>query len=233
MRDPSGSGSERAPAGERRAGMAGERLESGQHQTLDGIAPQHLSGSSDLAYAATLAGSENPVSISLEATFPVKSWDRYEFLELIGQGGMGMVYKARDKRLGRTVALKFIRGDDRNLATRFLRESRAQARIEHPHICKISACGSGSDGILRGAAAVIPAVIPRSQIGRRILRCPCPARRCSRARDLSQASQKTCRFGLRRGSYPLRHPAAGAAGPPPPGPPALLAITSEFNWGAV
>ena len=138
MRDLLGSGSERPPSGEQGAGMSGEHLKSGQHQTMDGRAPQHLSGSSDLAFAATLAAQENTVSVSMAATFPVKNWDRYEFLELIGQGGMGVVYKARDKRLGRTVALKFIRGDDRNLAARFLRESRAQARIEHPHICKIS-----------------------------------------------------------------------------------------------
>lgn len=96
---------------------------------------------SNLVFASTLAGPSNPVSVSLAATFPVKDWERYEFLEMIGQGGMGTVYKARDKRLGRIVALKFIRGDDATLTMRFLQESRAQARIEHPHICKISACG--------------------------------------------------------------------------------------------
>ena len=107
-----------------------------------------------------MAGPDDPVSVSLAAMFPVKSWDRYEFLELIGQGGMGVVYKARDKRLGRTVALKFIRGDDRNLATRFLHESRAQARIEHPNICKISAGSRDRDAGSGGGAAVIPERIP-------------------------------------------------------------------------
>src|SRR3954467_3256591 len=68
--------------------------------------------------------------------FPVPSWDRYEFIELLGRGGMGEVYKARDKRLGRIVALKFILGSDPDLVMRFLQEARAQARIDHPNICK-------------------------------------------------------------------------------------------------
>ncbi|HZI03106.1 MAG TPA: serine/threonine-protein kinase, partial [Archangium sp.] len=68
-------------------------------------------------------------------------WDRYELLELLGRGGMGEVYKARDRRLGRTVALKFIRGADPARAMRFLQEARAQARIEHPHVCKVYEVG--------------------------------------------------------------------------------------------
>ncbi|WNG41060.1 protein kinase [Archangium violaceum] len=69
------------------------------------------------------------------------SWDRYEFLELLGRGGMGEVYKARDRRLDRTVALKFIRGEDPDRAVRFLREARAQARIDHPNVCKVHEAG--------------------------------------------------------------------------------------------
>ncbi|WNG28177.1 protein kinase [Cystobacter fuscus] len=68
-------------------------------------------------------------------------WDRYELLELLGRGGMGEAYKARDRRLGRTVALKFIRGADPARAMRFLQEARAQARIDHPHVCKVYEVG--------------------------------------------------------------------------------------------
>jgi len=73
--------------------------------------------------------------------FPVEHWDRYEFLELLGQGGMGAVYKARDRKLGRVVALKFIRGHDDQMTARFVQEARAQSRVDHPGICKVHEVG--------------------------------------------------------------------------------------------
>jgi tRNA A-37 threonylcarbamoyl transferase component Bud32 len=69
--------------------------------------------------------------------FPIEDWDRYEFIKLIGEGGMGRVYKARDPKLNRFVALKFIRCEDPGMVSRFAREAQAQARIDHPHICKV------------------------------------------------------------------------------------------------
>ncbi|HEX2570450.1 MAG TPA: protein kinase [Polyangia bacterium] len=75
------------------------------------------------------------------STSPLARWDRYELLEPLGQGGMGAVYKARDRRLGRIVALKFIRGVDPHAIPRFLQEARAQARIDHPHVCKVYEAG--------------------------------------------------------------------------------------------
>ncbi|HNN96488.1 MAG TPA: serine/threonine-protein kinase, partial [Pseudomonadota bacterium] len=77
----------------------------------------------------------------LHSEYPVVRWDRYEFQKKLGQGGMGAVYKARDRRLGRDVALKFIRGGDPNMVMRFLQEARAQARIDHPHVCKVYEVG--------------------------------------------------------------------------------------------
>lgn len=73
--------------------------------------------------------------------FPVETWDRYEFHKLLGQGGMGAVYKARDKRLGRMVALKFIRGGDEQMTHRFMQEARAQSRLDHPNICHVYEVG--------------------------------------------------------------------------------------------
>ncbi|WNG35480.1 protein kinase [Archangium violaceum] len=73
--------------------------------------------------------------------FPVPHWDRYEFIEPLGRGGMGEVFKARDRRLGRVVALKFIRGADPDRVMRFLQEARAQARIDHPNVCNVYEVG--------------------------------------------------------------------------------------------
>jgi serine/threonine-protein kinase len=73
--------------------------------------------------------------------FPVTDWDRYEIEEFIGRGGMGDVYKARDPRLGRFVALKFLRRDDPELIERFTREAQAQARIDHDNVCPVYEVG--------------------------------------------------------------------------------------------
>ncbi len=73
--------------------------------------------------------------------FPVENWDRYEFLAILGQGGMGTVYKARDRSLRRLVALKFVRGRSPVLSRRFVKEARAQARVEHDNVCKVYEVG--------------------------------------------------------------------------------------------
>ncbi len=103
-----------------------------------------LPESAGLGMAATLAsGGAGPTSLPVVTTaaFPVPNWDRYEFIATLGRGGMGSVYKARDRRLGRIVALKFIHGDDPGLIQRFLQEARAQARLTSPHICQIHEAG--------------------------------------------------------------------------------------------
>jgi len=69
-----------------------------------------------------------------------KDDSRFEMLELIGRGGMGEVWSARDRRLHRSVALKFISMDfARNQASRenFEREARAAAALNHPNICTV------------------------------------------------------------------------------------------------
>ncbi len=73
--------------------------------------------------------------------FPVTNWDRYELVEFVGRGGMGDVYKARDLRLGRFVALKFLRRDDPDQIKRFLREAKVQARVEHENLCPVYEVG--------------------------------------------------------------------------------------------
>lgn len=75
--------------------------------------------------------------------------DRYEVEKLLGDGGMGAVYKARHAMLNQHVAIKLLhaefarRGD---MLERFLREARAAATIGNPHIIRVHDCGATADG---------------------------------------------------------------------------------------
>jgi eukaryotic-like serine/threonine-protein kinase len=73
----------------------------------------------------------------------------YEVLELIGHGGMGEVYRARDTRLGRTVAIKILPEHlsmNAQSRDRFEREARTTSALNHPHICSIYDVGE-QDGL--------------------------------------------------------------------------------------
>jgi eukaryotic-like serine/threonine-protein kinase len=73
---------------------------------------------------------------------------RYELMELIGQGGMGSVYRALDHELGRAVAVKLLRAaaPDPRSAQRLLQEARVIARLEHPGIVPAHDVGTLADG---------------------------------------------------------------------------------------
>src|SRR5689334_10867784 len=82
---------------------------------------------------------------------PGQKLGKYEIVSLLGSGGMGDVYRARDPRLERDVAIKAIRGisvdGGAEARARLWREARAAASVSHPSICQIYDVGEVDDEI--------------------------------------------------------------------------------------
>src|SRR5438093_74922 len=87
---------------------------------------------------------------------------RYTDFARLGQGGMGVVYRATDKELHRPVALKFVTarfGSEDQTRARFLREARTAAALNHSSICTIYEVGEvqpGEEGSLAPAQSLAP-----------------------------------------------------------------------------
>jgi predicted Ser/Thr protein kinase len=114
--------------------------EPGGLDALDGLCPQCMMKVGMGSYADASRGPsetrfEPPAIEDLTPLFP-----HLEILELLGRGGMGAVYKARQKDLDRLVALKVLpvrSGADPGFAERFTREARTLARLNHPNIVAV------------------------------------------------------------------------------------------------
>ncbi len=114
----------------------------------------------------------------------------YRILKRLGGGGMGEVFEAEDLRLGRKVALKFLKpwiAADPDLRSRFQREARAASALDHPNICAIHDIDETADGqlfivmafysgetldlkIARGSLAVDDAVAVTVQVARALVK---------------------------------------------------------------
>jgi hypothetical protein len=99
----------------------------------------------------------------------------FEILGLAGEGGMGAVYRARDSRLDRIVAIKLLRSEliGPDARQRFQREARAISALNHPHVCSLHDIGE-QDGI----DYLVMEYVEGESLAQRLRRADCPRSKC-------------------------------------------------------
>ncbi len=113
--------------------------------------------------ASPASGADQPVDIALDATTPSPepaasspggralapgtTIGRYQLGAVIGTGGMGVVYRARDPELGRDVAIKVVAAQGSRTQQRLLAEARAMAKLSHPAVMPVFDVGDVADGV--------------------------------------------------------------------------------------
>lgn len=144
------------------------------HIGLDGICPECMLQAGATTQRPGDQMGPNGTKIAKTPPCPTpddiaKHFPHLDILECLGRGGMGVVYKARQPKLNREVALKLLapeKGDDPRFAERFEREAQALARLNHPNIVAIHDFGqtevktdvediAGSAGTKSGAATSV------------------------------------------------------------------------------
>ncbi len=96
-----------------------------------------IEGDIELAVTPTQPAGEEGLALG-------SRFGRYDILRSLGEGGMGMVYLARDPNLSRTVALKILKGQGKDFVERFKREARSIAQLKHPNIVGVFDIGDVS-----------------------------------------------------------------------------------------
>jgi len=124
-----------APSAAPAHGQAGSAPPRGRRSS---VAPS--SGISRSAWD-TFDGTATAVHATSAAPHPGVRINQYEMIKMIGEGGMGTVFLARDLRLGRRVAIKFLQSNQAELTQRFLVEARTTARCQHDNIVVIYEVG--------------------------------------------------------------------------------------------
>ena len=131
--------------------------------TLKGLCPQCLlkagmhagsedikGGPSDVTEGVTTSNTAPSGFVPPEPKELAEKFPQLEIIELLGRGGMGAVYKARQKQLDRMVALKILPpevGQTEAFAERFTREARSLAKLNHPQIVTVHEFGHTEDGL--------------------------------------------------------------------------------------
>jgi len=95
----------------------------------------------DLEAAETLSGEDAKQPNEVTSEPHLRLPDRFEVLKRLGQGAMGLVYKAHDHKLNRTVAIKLPHAVYPESAMRFVNEAQAQGRISHANVCRVLDAG--------------------------------------------------------------------------------------------
>src|SRR5260370_28243560 len=126
---------------------------------------------------------------------PGKKLGPYEIQSPLGAGGMGEVYRARDARLGRDVAIKVLPShlcSNPDLKTRFEREARAISALSHPHICHLYDIGSQD-----GTDYLVMELLEGESVAERLRKGPLPLKQALEyGIEIAEALEKAHKNGI-------------------------------------
>jgi eukaryotic-like serine/threonine-protein kinase len=159
---------DRSPA-ERDAYYAERGVDAARRAEVESLLRYDRQGGESLSDYVGVAASR---AVSTSAALTGRRISTFEVKELLGAGGMGEVYRARDTRLGRDVAIKILWHafrDDREHVRRFEREARILASLNHPHI-------GGVHGLeeVDGLTALVMELVEGETLAERLARGPQP-----------------------------------------------------------